>query len=168
MPRGEAAGPVGVDLIGFHGACQLAHVIQAGQLWHEIQAWGRIILPGDYVRGDFQRHCGTLLERARKAAAGETVEWRGRRVSPVYGHSKDTIIEQLRIEPHEMAHLSRLIGADEKRRRDREATMAARRAAGVQKRTGWLAEHNQERERPWKVEGVSRATWFRQHRTTKA
>jgi hypothetical protein len=51
VPRGEAAGAVGVDIFGHLGACHLGRVIPAGKLWAEIQAWGRIILPPDYVEG---------------------------------------------------------------------------------------------------------------------
>lgn len=128
---GAKAGP---DLFGHIGACHLARVIPAAQLWPEMQAWARIILPAEYVRGDYLRHSSTLLSQARAAAAGETVQRRGRASSPVYAYKAPTIIERLEITPGEMREMTRLIDKDEKRRRDREATIAQRRASGVRER----------------------------------
>jgi hypothetical protein len=125
VPRGEAAGAIGVDLFGHLGACQLARVIPSGQLWPEIQAWSRIILPSDYVHGEYTRHCSTLLTNARRAAAGETVVYKGRQFTPVYSYRAATMIDMLQITPDEMRYMTRLIDRDEKRRRDREAWRGA-------------------------------------------
>jgi hypothetical protein len=140
VPRGSAAGAVGVDLFGHLGACQLARVIPAGQLWPEIQAWARIILPAAYVQGDeFRRHCSTLLANAKCAAAGETVSYNGRQFTPIYTYRSGTMIDRLQITQDEMQQMTRLIDRGEKQRRDREATTRARRAAGVQPRSSYLA-----------------------------
>jgi hypothetical protein len=165
VPRGHAAGAVGVDLFGHLGACQLARVIPAGNLWHEIQAWARIILPPDYVQsGELRRHCSTLLANARRALAGELVTFNGRQVTPIYIYRAATMIERLQITGDEMRHMTRLIDRDEKRRRDRDATSAARRDAGMPSRENWLAalrESSVNQMKPWKAEGISRATWYR-------
>jgi hypothetical protein len=165
VPRGEAAGAVGVDLFGHLGACQLARVIPAGQLWFEIQAWARIILPPDYVRSEeFRRHCSTLLINARRAVAGGRVNYGSRQVTPIYTYRAAGMIERLQITPDEMRHMTRLIDGDEKRRRGREAKTAARREAGVLSREDWLAtvrEGSLKQTKPWKAEGISRASWFR-------
>jgi hypothetical protein len=168
VPRGDAAGAVGVDIFGHLGARQLARVIPAGKLWPEIQAWARIILPADYVQGEeFRRHCSTLLANARRAIAGDLVAFNGRNATPIYTYRASTMIERLQITPDEMRHMTRLIDCDEKRRRDRVATMAARRAAGMPSREKWLAgirEGSLKDTAPWDAVGISRATWFR-HRT---
>ena len=120
-------------LFGHIGACQLARVIPAGQLWHEVREWSRILLPADYREGaEFRQHCSTLLREAQRAAKGERDTYRGRRVTPVYTYRASTVIERLGVTPDEMRQMTRLIDGDEKRRRDREATMARRREAGVQ------------------------------------
>ena len=130
--------PGSLDMFGHIGACQLARVVPAGQLWHEIQAWGRIILPTDYVgSAAFARHCSTLLQEAHRAARGEKDTFRGRQVTPIYTYRKETIIERLAISAAEMRHMTRLIDAGEKRHRDREATMAQRRQSGVQERDAY-------------------------------
>ena len=156
--QGPEAAKVGPDLFGFHGACQLARVIPAPQLWHEIRAWARLILPPDYLDGEaFARHCSTLLDRAKRAAAGESVDYKGRRVSPIYAFRKQTIIEQLRITPEEERRMTRLISDAEKRRRDREAWRAAHTG---RTREEWLVENGASRAKPWEAEGISRATWY--------
>ena len=118
--------PGSLDLFGHIGACQLARVVPAGQLWHEIQAWSRIILPTDYAKSEtFARHCSTLLREAQRAARGEKDTYRGRQVTPVYTYRKETIIERLAVTGAEMAHMTRLIDDGEKRLRDRKAWRAA-------------------------------------------
>ena len=154
--------PGSLDMFGHIGACQLARVIPAKQLWHEIQAWGRIILPMDYAGSEaFARHCSTLLREAQRAARGEKDTYRGRQVTPIYTYRKQTIIERLAITGQEMAHMTRLIDDGEKRRRDREAWRVAHTG---KTRAEWLAENAQKREQPWLAEGISRATWFRRQR----
>ena len=132
----------GLDLFGFLGCCQLAMVIPAHQLWHETLAWGRILLPGWYVAGDFHRHCSALLARARESADGKTVPHprTGRPVSPVYTYSKDRLIDLLEVTQDEMGAMTRLIDVDEKRRRDAEAWIASQRASGVRPRAEYEAQ----------------------------
>ena len=147
------------DMFGHVGACQLARVIPAGQLWAEVQAWARIILPPDYANSEtFARHCSTLLHDARRAAAGELDTHRGRSVTPVYTYGKESLIERLQVTADEMPHMTRLIDADEKRRRDREAWRADH--SGKDRRE-WMGENSAEREKPWVADGISRATWYR-------
>ena len=146
-------------LFGHIGACQLARVIPAGQLWPEIRAWSRIILPADYAASDaFARHSSTLLRDAQRAMRGEKDTFRGRNVTPVYTYRKNTLIERLAITGSEMRHMTRLIDDNEKRRRDREAWQLEH--TGLT-REEWLAENSLDREQPWNAEGISRATWFR-------
>lgn len=151
----------GLDMFGHIGACQLARVFPAHQLWPEIEAWAQIILPNWYVKGDFARHCSTLLDLARRAAAGERVEHAGRSVSPIWTYSKQRLIELLEITSAEMTHMTRLIDDGEKRRRDRVAWRAAHTG---QDRAEYLKANGISRDKPWEAEGVSRATWYRRRK----
>lgn len=130
VPAGER------DTFGFLGACQLARVIPAGQLWYEVQSWSRLLLPADFVDRDLHRQCSTLLRRAladaMRAAGGDA------KVS-VYTYTKQRLIEMLRITPDEMRHMTRLIDDAEKRRRHTEAASTQRRAAGAQLRSDYMA-----------------------------
>lgn len=131
----------GADLFAHLGACQLAMVMPDHVLWREIQAWGRIILPTDYAGSEeFARHSSTLLDRARKAAAGETVEQGGRKLSPVWTYSKERLIELLQVDPAEMPRMTRLIDKGEKQRRDTVATREKRRADGVLERAAYIEQ----------------------------
>jgi hypothetical protein len=124
------------DIVGHLAACQLARVIPAGQLWHEIVALGRLILPSNYVNGpEFRQHCSTLLNNARRAARGEKTEFEGKAYPPVYTYRRDTLIERLEITPAEMPLMTRLIDKAEHDRRRVEA----RRAKGVIPRTEYEA-----------------------------
>lgn len=140
----------GADVFAFVGACALAQIIPArplldgngrSQLELEIDTWARGILPSDYAAtDDMRRHVSSLVDRATRSANGETSQWRGHQVSPIYAYRTATLIDLLQIDPDEERHLRVLISRDEKRRRDREATMAARHAAGVQEREAWRTQ----------------------------
>lgn len=142
------------DLFGHLAACQLARVVGPSLLFHEIVATARTFLPPGYAADELLRHSSTLLERAKRAAAGEVALYQGWRVTPVYTYSKARLMEELRIEPHEEQHMTRLVSDDEKRRRK----------AGVMKRDAWLAANSIERERPWEAEGISRRAWYYRQR----
>jgi len=125
VPPGER------DTFGFLGACQLARVIPARQLWYETQSWARLLLPSGFVDGDLHRQCSSLLHRATADAmrvAGEGAK------GSVYTYTKARLIEMLRITPEEMRHMTRLIDDEEKRRRHTEAAAAQRRSAGAKPR----------------------------------
>lgn len=105
----------------FLGAAHLAltmgdHV----HLWHEIAAWGRRLVPGGYVDREFHSACSTLLHRARRAAAGDRVEWGGVQRSPLYSYRKETLIDLLSITPDEQRSLCALISREIKNERRRD------------------------------------------------
>lgn len=125
------------DIFGFIGAVQLAHVMNGPNLWREIEAWSRKILPAEFIQQDLKPHVSTLVSKAKEALEGRKTMWRGRIYSPVYTHRKDTLISILKIEDSEMAHLKALISDkvkrerwNEKRRKvgTREAYLEQRRA----------------------------------------
>ena len=147
------------DLFGHIGACQLARVIPSGQLWPEIQEWSRILLPAGYRKSaEFRSHCSTLLDNAKRAASGELDTWNGRKVTPVYTYRASTLIDRLQITGTEMAQLTRLIDAGEKRRRDRESWRANH--TGLS-REEYLAQNTKSANKPWELEGISRCHWYR-------
>ena len=151
------------DLFGHIGACQLARVVGATQLWHEIRAWAGLILPANYVGGmaegaSFERHCSTLFNRTQKAASGEKVFYEGRLYSPVYTYRKNTIIDRLGVTSTEMRFLTRLIDDAEKKRRARKAWGQTHTG---ESRVEWLQRNATTRTCPWEAEGISRATWYR-------
>jgi hypothetical protein len=139
----DGSAKAGADLFGHIGACQLAMVFPVSVLWQEILAWGRLILPLEYVNSpDFARHCSTLLADAKRAAQGETVRWRGQARNPIWTYRKTTLIERLEITTDEQRSLTRLIDADEMHRRARQAWQMAH--TGLD-RTGYEAQANARR-----------------------
>lgn len=119
--RGWTVVPEGLrDLWGHLGACQLAMVFPYGSLVHEIAEWAGMILPAEYRQQDLMRHASSLLGRAKQAAAGDKVEFGGLKWTPIYTYSKETLINVLQVEPHEMPHMTCLIDTNEKYRRSNE------------------------------------------------
>lgn len=123
------------DLYGHLAACQIARVIMAGPLFHEIVAIGRTFLPSGYVDGDLRAHSSTLLRRAMNAADGELVTFGNHKRTPIYTYRKTKLIELLEITPDEERSMTRLISDAEKERRRTER----RRAAGEVERAEYKA-----------------------------
>lgn len=96
-----------------------------------------------------------VLKRLEQFRRGETVEYQGRQVDPRYHLRTSTILDWLAITEQEQWTLKTLIGSDEKRRRKR---LQERKHSD---RETYLAQHPQERTKPWVALGMSRATWYR-------
>ena len=113
------------DLYGFLGICHLAHVVPADTLWREADTWARKLLPAGYVSDEYHRHARAALDRATRAAAGETVAIGRRRITPCYTHSTARMIDLLGVTPDDMRQMHTLIDPPEKarRRREREGRM---------------------------------------------
>ena len=111
------------DTFLFLGAAHIALTMNDhGHLWHEIATWARRLVPAGYVERDFKSACSTLMDRARRAAAGEKVQWNGAERSPLYQYSRDTIINMAGITDDEMRalQLQALISRDVKNQRRRD------------------------------------------------
>lgn len=143
------------DLYGFLGAVQLAHTMNGHNLWHEIRAWSRKLLPDQFIDQDFYSHCSSLLDRSKRALNGEKVEWNGKRRSPIYTYKKDTLIEMLSITSDEMTDLNALIDTKEKYRRNN-----IRRRKTGKSRADYEA-NSLSKQKPWEQLGMSRAKWYR-------
>jgi len=130
------------DLFCFLGAVQLAHLRPRPALWTEIRAWAnRFVAPG-FVDRAFAQYCSTLLDRAGRAAAGETVTApNGKTATLIYTHSKTRLRALLDVAPSEEPHLAALIGEKEKTRRARNRARQRRRDAGQRTR----AQHQGDR-----------------------
>lgn len=62
----------------------------------------------------------SVVNRTRRAFAGERVEWRGEFFDPRYRMTNQRIIEWLEIDASEESCMRTLVSSDERRRRDRE------------------------------------------------
>ncbi|WP_047866601.1 hypothetical protein [Rubrobacter aplysinae] len=62
----------------------------------------------------------SVVNRTKRAFAGERVEWRGEMLDPRYRLTNQRIIEWLEIDASEESHMRTLLSSDERRRRDRE------------------------------------------------
>lgn len=123
-PKGERDVPV------FLAACFLAEAKLAKDVMSELQPLVRLLAP-DWTKSEIKNCVSSVLERAHAHARGETVEYRGKQVSPRYGHSNATLIDKLCIAPHEEREMQTIISKEEKRRRTNERRTAQRREQGA-------------------------------------
>jgi hypothetical protein len=105
------------DTFGHVMACQLARIFHPGNLYREIEAHARLMLPADYVARDLAGHCASLMERARNGEG--------------YRYGKGRLIDLLQITPTEERHMAALISDAEKARREKDRQREQRRAAGM-------------------------------------
>jgi hypothetical protein len=111
---------------------------------------------------------GAVISRAERAAYGHEVEYGGRLIDPRYRFTTETIIDLLGITEMEMraCRFRHLVSPEIRREQRREAETQRRRTAGAKSRveyeTGSLAAL-----RPWESQGMSRATWYRQHQSRR-
>lgn len=99
------------------------------------------------------------LERARMAAAGETVQWQGVDVDPRYKMRRNTLYGLLKpIIPHELEQTLRAIVSDDVKRQHRQETDAKR---WTQTRAEYLETNNASATQPWDALGMSRRTYYR-------
>ena len=108
------------------------------------------------------RSCiSTVLSKARSAADGETLEWKGQQRGPRYWLTNEEIIRRLKITPDEERHLNTIISKDTKRQRDRKRKEHKRRSEGVVPREEYEADrresrqHNRHLAKELKAQGMS-------------
>jgi hypothetical protein len=118
---------------------------------------------GGWDEREAKQRFATVLDRAHRAARGETVSWRGHNVDPRYRFKAETIVEWLEIEPAEMrqANLRSLITPDIDRERKRQRMRQHR--EGTDRGTYRQAQRDVslKEQRPWDRLGMSRRTWYR-------
>jgi hypothetical protein len=142
------------DMMAFIGGCALARIVPANRLLAEIQGFARTILGRDFVEKALPPMLTTLIDRARRHAAGERVEWHGRRVTTIYTYKASTMIALLQITTDEQRQMTALIDADEKNRRRREK----RREGGMQERAEYEAQAQDRASRAAEMRAAG-ATW---------
>lgn len=113
------------------------------------EAWALAKQAGGWDQREASARLQAIFKRARNAAAGQTIEWAGKTVDPRYAFRTETILEWLDITEEEQRGMRTLIGAEEKRRRDREAHVEDRRAHGMKPRDQYLAQAAERRKEAW-------------------
>ncbi|MCA1737841.1 MAG: hypothetical protein LC740_03135 [Actinobacteria bacterium] len=115
----------------------------------------------DWSEAETRSCISTVLGKARSAADGETLEWKGQQRGPRYWLTNGEIIRRLRITPEEERHLKTLISKDTKRQRDRERKKQKRRSEGVVPREEYIVgrresrQHNHQLAKKLRAQGMS-------------
>lgn len=101
------------------------------------------------------------IDRAVKAAAGETISWEGQQVDPRYRFRRETLWQRLKpIIPEELAHKLRAIVSDEvKQQHEKEREKKRDRVAEGRHKTSH--KDSARKLKPWEDLGISRATYYR-------
>lgn len=112
---------------------------------------------------------GTLRAKAQAYAAGQAIEFNGRKWPALYTPKNQTLIDIFGITDAEQRQLRTIITPDLARERNTERERAKRRAAGVQERSEYLSGINDRRGqiRALKAEGVSVAEIARRLNVTR-
>lgn len=100
----------------------------------------------DWSEAETRSCISTVRRKARSAADGKTLEWKGQQRGSRYWLTNEEIIRRLRITPEEERHLKTIISKDTKRQRDRERKEQKRRSEGVMPREEYLAERRESRQ----------------------
>lgn len=125
------------DTCLFLAACSLSWSVDPPRLWQEVEQLALEFVPSWSIR-EARAVLSTLMTRARQAAEGQKIEWRGQKMDPRYRFKTETIIDLLGITQSEQQHLLTLINKDELRRRNKISHEKARRAAGMVERETYL------------------------------
>jgi hypothetical protein len=102
----------------FLSAVAMSWLAVPAVLQRELYALAREV--GGWSEGWTRSKMHAVFRTAREAAEGHTVEWEGRRVSPLYRFRNETIIEWLEITDEEQKEMRTLISPTEKARRREE------------------------------------------------
>jgi hypothetical protein len=154
----------------FLAACAMSWLAPPMALRRELYALAQEC--GGWTEAEARNRMSAVFRRADKAAKGERAEHEGRLVDPRYRFKAATIIGRLEITPVEMrdAGLRVLVDRDRTREIAAERQTEHRRRQGVQERTSYEAARRTaacatSTAQPWTTEGISRATWYRRHRS---
>lgn len=124
----------------------LSGAIEPSQIWFEAQALARNLGVTEHHNSELS----TLYAKAQAYRRGETVEYAGRQMPPLYTPKNQTLIDWLRITPDEERQMETIISRGEERRRRherdqvrkeqerREQGRKARYAPEMRERARWL------------------------------
>ena len=118
----------------------LSGATHPGQMFHEVTALAREVCPG--MESEVRSSLSTLYRKAQAHAAGERVEFNGKKFSPLYTPKNQTLIDYLNITPDEERQLGTIISeveaTERTRQRDRKRDETKRRQAGAVERSSYL------------------------------
>ena len=114
----------------------LSGATHPGQMFYEVTALAREVCPG--MESEVRSSLSTLYRKAQAHAAGERVEFNGKKFSPLYTPKNQTLIDYLSITPDEERQLGTIISEAEALERDRKRDEARRREAGAVDRGSYL------------------------------
>ncbi|MEG3973677.1 hypothetical protein QT970_03515 [Microcoleus sp. herbarium8] len=135
----------------------LSGATHAGQMHHEAVALAHEIDPAWNHRTP---ELSTLYCKAKAYAAGERIEFGGRKFLPLYTPKNDTLISLFGITTDEERQLKTIISKSTAKRRDAERDTARRRERGAVEREQYET-NSASRTKPWEALGMSRRTWYR-------
>jgi len=103
-----------------------------------------------------------VMERAGKAAKGQSITWQGAKIDPRYRLRTATIVDALGISPAEMEQMRTLIDSDQRAERNRKREELRRRQAGAMERKLYTmqatqrgAEVHRLRQEGWSVQRIA-------------
>jgi hypothetical protein len=114
----------------------LSGATHPGQMFYEVTALAREVCPG--MESEVRSSLSTLYRKAQAHAAGERVEFQGKKFSPLYTPKNQTLIDYLNITPDEERQLATIISDAEAADRHRKRDEVKRREAGAVDRTSYL------------------------------
>lgn len=127
------------DLAVFVGASFLAQAVpNVPRFYDELRTLGREFAP-HWTASMVNGSASAVIDRMKRMAKGETVEYGGVKVDPRYRWRNDTLIDRFGITPDEERQLATIISTEEARRRDAERKREARQEAGAVPRAEYLA-----------------------------
>ncbi len=122
-----------------HTALALRGVSAPGRLLSEAVQLAKEVAPSLSHR-EAQAYVSTVAQKAKQAAAGETVMFNGRKYTPLYTYSTNRLLDEFKIEPFEQRQLRVLIAEHEVARRHRERETQRRRETGAMERAAYLRQ----------------------------
>lgn len=140
----EKLPPGGRDEWMYVAAVSWSYLVAPDVLEKRLVALGREV--ADWSEAETRSCISTVLSKARSAADGETLEWRGQERRPLYWLTNEEIIQRLKITPEEEQHLKTIISKDTKRQRDRKRKEHKRRSEGVVPREEYEADTREGRQ----------------------
>jgi hypothetical protein len=112
-------------------------------MFHEVTALAREVCPG--MEAEVRSSLSTLYRKAQAHAAGEKVEFNGKKFSPLYTPKNQTLIDYLNITPDEERQLATIISEAEAADRHRKRRIDDLRKSGAIERSSYLENSEMKR-----------------------
>lgn len=144
--RGYADGfpPGKRDIVMFIVACFLADAVTVADLPSEIRELAGELVP-TWTSTELQSCVSSVVTRARQAARGETVNFKGFEVTPRYRWRNSTLVDVLEITAAEEEQMGTIMSLEEAKRRDAKRHRDSRKAAGGRSAAEWNQSREQAR-----------------------